>query len=473
VAKIQRDSRFPHILLVTGNDVPSFGDDKKNQVAVAAVVKILKNAQLSPVRPGTHHYWIIYGVGAAANAVPEFVPDFGDESVRPHPFYGVVSAKNPTTDMLLQIHMLLQEIGHRWLVKPDDMAFSIDGGSGTTKMDTHQWLSENAGIPFSRPLLDGRQDLHWGNCFRADGSPFDGQHWIDDWPLPGEWRLWKSEQFKGPTISPPNNLPPIDLTQAYNDLDLFVMGVKEPRQCYKKTHGRFFWMDPVLVSGLAFRLGLCVGYADDSQVMTFGYDGDYGKISLKERGNTTDPTNPHQGTVVKSQIATVTFANSPQHELDLRVVHRRKDWWFQARVSPNHASSQGSGMIPGLFDGLDVLGNRVSTVGTDFVTVAHWIDGRTPAFIGILASSDSSLFVEGSFHNLELLKGGKHVAHIFEALPAVLGDDPAALFTLEPPEGKLWQFSPTSTGRIVDILNNTLILHAPSDIPDEFIPRPP
>ena len=74
----------------------------------------------------------------------------------------------------------------------------------------------------------------------------------------------------------PPNLPAIDFSGAFNDLELTIMGLKRPEQGYLDTRGRFYWLTPRLMVGepAKYHIGMVVAFSR-SDFAYFGFYDDH------------------------------------------------------------------------------------------------------------------------------------------------------------------------------------------------------
>ena len=77
--RIERAPDHPNVLLAWGVDLfPNAGDDANSALlkalreAVAPGGSPPRDSLVSPVRPGTHDFWVIYSVGATGPQMPAF-----------------------------------------------------------------------------------------------------------------------------------------------------------------------------------------------------------------------------------------------------------------------------------------------------------------------------------------------------------------------------------------------------------------
>src|SRR5688572_15305620 len=125
MATIERVAGFPHILIVTGPnlDTPGYRTVLRDALYAASPTE-------SPVRQGTHDFWITYQQPPTGGANW----GFEDLSKQPRKMRGIVEMGSVPGDsgestVRGQVTTLLQEVGHHWLV-PANLRFA----NGTRSM---------------------------------------------------------------------------------------------------------------------------------------------------------------------------------------------------------------------------------------------------------------------------------------------------------------------------------------------------
>jgi hypothetical protein len=420
---IERAPNHRHVLLAFGTDLFPGTEVDANQAlvdalkdAVAESARAAPDALVSPLRPGTHDFWIVYSVGAtgAANAGQQI----GDAS--PRPLRGAVVAKAPPTShdettVVDQLTTLLQEVGHYWLAFP---TLKFAWGGRVVPYELADWARFNHDQPLTGPLLGGRLLQHWGPWFHSEHSPLGGRNWSTV-TREGVLDRWRWEDLSPGLRPKPPGLSAITVNRAFCDLDLLVMGARTADECYPETDGDFRYLEPTYVVqprflpthpelDWPFLTGVFVAFADDDFVY-FGFDGDHRAVGVyrTDRTRVTSPVDLGRG---------YTPAWMPNSGVALRVVRLGEAWHFQARFdgtalglrsSPSDrnvfvgpAPSAG----PGLFDGIGTLGPPAS--GRDFTTwrtVATLGDRRPAVAVGVIATTAWPTLLDAVFGPLETL----------------------------------------------------------------------
>jgi hypothetical protein len=200
----------------------AYGDDLTGDYR-ASLKKFIsaQTPRSSPVFRGSHDMWITWMVGVDDG---EAGISYADPAAEPHRLRAIVGNREPSFGLNDHINTSLQEVAHEWLV-PADLAIRSGGASIPVESLETVTGEVDAGLPFSGPLLLGRDQQHWGSYFQADASPMDGMHWTQGGVDDGIVR-WDQQDASGMTVAPPN-LPSVSGLSAYNDLDLGIMGLKD------------------------------------------------------------------------------------------------------------------------------------------------------------------------------------------------------------------------------------------------------
>jgi hypothetical protein len=342
-----------NILLVLGSDIHTAPDDDYRLHLREFLYG--REARESPVRRGTHNFWVTYAepsLGGGEHA-------HEDMSVRPHRMRGIVRMGSVPGDSSAEtiknhVHTVLQEVGHHWLVPFDLSMRTTDGRAVRLPNGFDITRSINDETRFSGPPLLGRDDIHWTSYFQADASPMDGMYFTDLSDEDGH-SVWQPSAFPGPEIRP-EGLDPLSLVGTYNDLDLIIMGVKEARDAYSTTDGRFRWLEPVLAAPMNYHAGLMVAFSKND-FLYFGFYQDHRKLRVER-------TDSFRGTIAELGAGYHPLA-ADYNGVALRIVRRGDQYYFQARYNNSAAGClpaigrpfrlfQGA-RLPGLFDELAVL----------------------------------------------------------------------------------------------------------------------
>ncbi len=415
MADISPSSDHPNVLVVTGSEIhhDTYRDDLRTV--------LLDNAK-SPVRRGTHHFWITYFVPTADGG--EY--DSGDLTTRPAEFRGVIrmgQLPSDTSAANVARHMrtMLEEVGHHWLV-PSDLQFRANGPRQrlATSEEWTQYVNTGQRLP-GIPLL-GRDDLHWHSYLQADKSPIDGQWWTDA-QRDGLFTTWTDRSIPGTELQP-DGLSQVQLTTAYCDLDLAIIGKIAPEDAYPGTDNRFEWIEPTLLAPLPYHLGVCVCFSRTNLIL-FGYDQDHQTLGVYRTGG-----------LGGTQVVSVKPVRAPEPPLGLalRVVRRGDMYHFQARADESVAAHlhPEPGDVPGgaatapriraLFDNLAQLpAASTSPDLSDWATVAIVSSASQPEAMGLILDKwDQPSFLTGGFFNLEVQAAGRETVHSFDRVPATL-----------------------------------------------------
>lgn len=397
MATITRLNGIPNVLLVTGADVADVtgvaGGDYRSKLKN---ILYAASRDASPVRRGTHDFWITYyqpTLGAASEAGN----GYADNGASPNRLSSIVYIQNPNTAVAGQVETILQEIGHRWLVPSD---FAIGGVRPMTAAEFTNVV--NDGQRTDRPLLLGRNENHWSTFFNADASPLDGMGWVQGGTDDGLTR-WDQRAV---TVSPISRtgLTPLNLGQTYNDLDLFLMGVKGADEAYSLNRGRFSWIEPRVVTPLQYHIGLFVAFSQ-TDFIYFGFYGDPRTLAAQRTGRELIPTNVGLDYRPFSEIFGAMM---------LRVVRRGNLYHLQAR---NGNSALGAwqalaavftGVLPTtnaptMFDQLDLLPEPTTTGSwNDFRTVTTYDVPERPLAVGVFTKTWVPILAEGGFFTFEI-----------------------------------------------------------------------
>jgi hypothetical protein len=437
MATIDRDSSHPNVIRAYGDDVIGDGNDPRLELRNA-----VEAASGLPVGAGTHHFWVVFVVGAKDNdsnnahtsAASHGEIRIGDPSVR-------AVADDVTT--------LVHEVGHGWLV-PNPLQFQVSGQ--TIGADPRDWIENNEGRAYSGPLLVGRQCSHWGGYFWAEHSPMDGLAFGRLDPEDG-FQRW--QQLPNPTLQvTPTDQPPVSIGwNRFNDLDLATMGVIRPENAYPDQQGQVHWIEPRLTAPLGFRAGLLVAFQiglvnpeDPAQRVAndfifFGLSQDHQRLAVERTDGSV---------LAEARLGPAYHPLGPgHHSVALRAVRHGDTLRFDARLDSSTVPAAGFGDspgtatvppdlpgVPGLFDELD----HPASAGDfrQWQTVGTVRDARAPLAIGLdtahVTTGKAIIgFVETSFFTLEVLdlpgllgssglrKQSPRI-HRFDAVPGLLHD---------------------------------------------------
>ena len=128
MATIDRDSRYPDVIRAYGDDVIGDGSDPRLQLRNA-----VEAASGLPVGPGTHHFWVVFVVGAKDNA-----SNNAHTSAASH---GEIRIGDPSVRTVPDdVTTLVHEVGHGWLV-PNPLQFQAAGQTVTA--DVRDWIENS------------------------------------------------------------------------------------------------------------------------------------------------------------------------------------------------------------------------------------------------------------------------------------------------------------------------------------------
>lgn len=421
-----------NILLVYGSDV--YGDDHINKLREFLYGP---DASASPVRRGTHDFWIVY----TAPQLGDGYFFYGDLSGNPRKMRGIINAKgvpnNTEPDTLKDhLHFILQEVGHRWLV-PQALKIRVDGNEVGLPTEYQMTQQINDGTPFSGPPLIARGNSHWSIYYQADTSPMDGSHFVNVDTEDG-FSLWREGISSGPEITPPG-LNSLRLKARYNDLDLFIMGVKRLHEAYSGTGGRFRWLEPRLTAPLNYHIGVCVAFSR-YDYFYFGFHNDHRKLGVQRTGS--EPNNT---------IELGSDYHPLGHEYNgvaLRVVRRGNRYYFQARYDNPLGGCLAAALsflfprTPSLFEDIDHLPQPDTNASfKSFRTVAIIPRNDQPQAVGLIVKKlEQPYLAEGAFYDLQLLSNGNRTVLRTNVVPPTL---PSGL----PPENE-FPFSALPMGEL-------------------------
>jgi hypothetical protein len=391
MATIERAAAFPHILIVTGPnlDTPGYRTPLRDALYAAGLAD-------SPVRQGTHDFWITYQQPATGGANWSFE----DLSKQPRKMRGIVemgAVPGDSTAATLRGHIttILQEVGHHWLV-PANLRFNTPDGTRSMPSAVQLIRLINAEDPLGIALL-ARADSHWSAYFQADASPMDGNFYVRRREEDG-FAVWESADFAGPVVDPPD-LPAITLPSSFNDLDRVVMGTKTPANAYASTNGSFRWLEPRLSAPHRYDAGLFLAF-DRSNGVIFGFHDDHRQLAVQRIGR-------NQPDVTVSLGAGYRPLQKHANGVALRIVRRGRRYHFQARWD---ITTEGP-RAPGLGDAL----SRIAPVtpnpafdATTFRTVATLeLDGDPLAIGTVVRKPEHPYLAELAFSDFTLFEGEK------------------------------------------------------------------
>lgn len=369
MAAINRSSTHPNILHVTRIDSRSeYRDTIRGEIHGSAT---------SPVRRGTHDFWIC----CPTHARPDCNPNFG------HGDLGARSAGRPlrgiaemctlppaaTADIRNWIFTAIHELGHSWLV-PSDLRIRL-GGNDVDPLhpDDITWRLDRE-QPFERPALLARQDSHW-SCYVNFGSCMDSLDWVRN-PASGGMMRWIQQTPRLPQVRP-RGLPGFEASAVFSDLDLYLMGVKRAEDCFPETGGQFFWLEPKLSRGppMQYHAGLFIAFSR-TDFFYFGFYNSHDQLRVER-----------SGTSERSATVAIGPAFDPlrfeTNAMMLRIVKTGTRYLFQAYSGNNAvAAPVGSGAV-WMFD--DLGATRTSGDFRQWQTVATFdAAGAQPQAMGII-----------------------------------------------------------------------------------------
>jgi hypothetical protein len=445
MANISVNPAFPNILIVTGADVHNA--DYLNKLK--ALLDNLPATVTSAVRKGTHDFWITYTKDSFGGGQHSHM----DLNITPRPFRGLVRMGQIPGDVGTAIagtlSVLLQEVGHHWLV-PSDMKFNISGGMQSMLTDKQITQAINDEVEFSGPPLLARDNSHWSAYYVADGSPMDGLCYLQH-PDEDEYQVWKNSDHCGITVSP-IGLPDTK-TSAYNDLDLMVMGVKTAAEAYGGAANGIKWFTPRLSAAHPYHAGLVVVFGANDQLI-FGFDEDHQKLSVRSSNG-----------AIQGSTVTITPNYHPLRQefngMSLRVVKKGNDYFFQAKIDNPlggcllavlKALGLYKGMLKGVWDNADSPGPVDNTVDfQDWKTVAVVNKTGTPLAIGTTVNKKEHPFLcEAAFYRLFIKQGTSETSLSTDVIPPAMTPGnyaalPSGALRIQKPDGSIFK---TKDGRL-------------------------
>jgi hypothetical protein len=404
MATFEQPAGFPNILLVTGSDV--YDGDYRTKLRDFLYGSA---AASSPVREGTHDFWMTYAIPSEGDANWSFE----DLSKKPRKMRGIVQMGAPPASLgnqtvQEQMSTMLQEVGHHWLV-PANLRFFA--GPTPMPMPTEQALTQaiNDEARLGGPPLLARGNSHWSAFWQADGSPLDGLYFVKQGDEDG-YAIWETRDLTGPTLSPAG-LDPVQMVASYNDLDRIVMGAKTASAAYRTSNGAFRWLEPRLSAPHDYHAGLFVAFKP-SYFIYFGFYRDHRTLGVQPTG----------GTVVTAALGPgYRPLADPFNAVALRIVRRGGTYHFQARYdNPRRALPGGAG--PKLDDDLEHLPAVSANPGfadKKFQTIAKLTVERDPQAIGVLVRKwDHPFLAELAFQDLAIFQEGESRILRTDAVPA-------------------------------------------------------
>jgi hypothetical protein len=222
------------------------------------------------------------------------------------------------------INVLLQEVGHNWLV-PNDLKFRLDDGTEIQMLSGRDLISRiYDDVGWSDAALIGRDQVHWSSYFKGGGSPFDGVGWTrganlfgatrwDNAPLP-VIPVTQSEDFE--QVAPHT----INIGQTYCDLDLVILNAIPSQSAYPGDGNLVFWNEPILTSNIPYHAGIVVTLTTSNSIY-FGFFRDHRKLAIH-----------HIGEPEPSIVADLGDTRDWHEATKLRVVQRGSQLLFQAAL---------------------------------------------------------------------------------------------------------------------------------------------
>lgn len=345
MATFSTRSFAPNVLIVSGSDITRGGSADLGTVRGLLTNFLYDPATDAPVRRGTHDFWIFY-------SIPELETPLyccADASVSPTMYRGFINMGRVPADIseaILQEHLstLTQEVFHYWLV-PGDISFDIDGSEVPVLNGWRLTDAVNNGRALTSPPLLARDQSHWSCYWQADGSPMDGINFRQIGEENG-FPIWRPAPLAGFEITP-DGLPPVLLTHQLNDLDLWLMGLKNAETAYRERDNQIQWIDPQLVAPLEYSAGIYLAASRNDHVQ-FGFYGDHRQLALTRTGQEPeivglDDSYDHLG--------------NEWSGVALRVVRRGNEYFFQAKY---HNPLEGCGRAILRRLGLPVRGRTVN-----------------------------------------------------------------------------------------------------------------
>ncbi len=437
---------YPNVLVVLGRDVYSRDADNDYRERLR---DLLYDRDRDPVRRGSHDFWITYPVPLVRDAPSQHAHE--DMGLEPRPMRGIIRMNQLPGNLSIpalksHLRVVAQEVGHHWLV-PHDLRFRQENGDEIG-------LDESLGDhlidrePIDGLPLLGRENIHWSPYWDADASPLDGQSYErlaeeDGW---GHWRHAPTF-LPDPQLLSNFGLPFFFRGIEYNDLELAIMGMIDPRSAY--GGGLVRWLSPRLTAPLAYEVGIFVAFSR-LDMLRFGFRRDH-RVLVARRTGETGGSRASLGSAYRPLV------RDGYSGVKLRIVRRGDTYHCQARYS-RRSQDVGGARVPGLFDDLETHIARTTGSFEQFRTVRSMRITERPRAVGLyVLTSERSLLAEGAFYNLELRVGSRTFVHQFEGRPSERELD-IALTNL--PAGEVISHIPAPGAR-VDVENKRLLIRAP------------
>lgn len=458
MATLRQLSGTPDVLIVGSKNIYYTEGDYREKLRD---LLYRQTSDTSPVTKGSHDFWITYPVPSLPGHSPNH--SWEDDAATPRRLRGIVEMADvplrggsDTSGFRFrealsdEMHTLLQEVGHHWLV-PVGMRLATSSGQ-VPVAEVHDLVATlNRGWWPDEPPLVGRTNNHWSVFMETQGSPFDGQSYKAGGP-DRQHLLWDHVQAPHGRVDPSfaGDVGPVRLLSGYSDLDLMVMGVLSVAEVYPNDDGRFRWLQPRWTRPLPYQVGLFVAF-EGGQYDFFGF---YQRPDVVAVAST-------DGSVTQLSLPTGSYPID-QHGMVFWVVRKGTDTFFQARPDRTY-DHPATDVVQGFYHDVDDPQPPDPTAGWGgFRTIAVRSNAATPIGIGIVVRKwEHAFLAEGRFFNFEMLDAvvGRH-GWRFTDVPAVRRGDVDYL-TLA--ENSLVYHRP-SGGPIARTSRHRLYLNAPFSV---------
>jgi hypothetical protein len=335
---LTRRDDFPNLLLISGDDLVTEGDDGLVG-SWRTVVKDLLFSDSNGVRnfAGEVDFILCY-----VNRGSALDHSGIDHSVAPRPLRGII--RLPGKDLRPGVMGKLSgheahEVGHYWLVPGGGQIVTSSGTIPTpTPNEIAQSLNRGRGLP-PYPIM-GRQDSHWSPYADSRNSPMDGIN--HDTILPGLEALDGYTRTRGTE----NSGVPFYLdgeafttTSQYSDFELFLMGILAP-PAFVPSDAYLEFIRARWVYPLDFDCGLFVE-CEDGQCWYLGFHRGPNQVAARSLDEST------------SRVASLRAPFDPRDLVGVRAIQRDGLLTFQARFFPAPDYAEGC-----LYEWLRRLGAR-------------------------------------------------------------------------------------------------------------------
>lgn len=272
---------YPDVLILYGEDL--FLRD-------ANIVQIMSNIPGCPVNANSHDFVVVHtigGGGADYNSYPNDPPVKMKAIINFNVHMRTIWREVASVNM----HILLHEIGHYWLVPGFEMKLSETGDFVPVKSmdDFNNAFLNSVKIP---PLcLKGHQNAHWSCYLSAGTTSFESAEWVfrGRVPNPGAEPGYENlEKFVNASIADHVNgdiggIRDVNVVRPFHDLDQVIIGCKTPAEAYAGNNNTFYEIIPQWVTDLNLMTGICLVFESGTKAH-FGFKDGHHKLALTVGG---------------------------------------------------------------------------------------------------------------------------------------------------------------------------------------------